>query len=110
MTLRPSSVLLQVPLPPPLRSSLPTVSVPDSDLARAASPTVPRLLATVVSDPSFESTAASALVAELVDFSATCRLNHTTSLVAESESDCPPSVGGDCALSTDVLEDRQEEF
>ncbi|CAI7839572.1 unnamed protein product, partial [Closterium sp. NIES-53] len=70
-------------------------------LPRAASPTVPRLLATVVSDPSFESTAASALVAELVDFSATCRLNHTTSLVAESESDCPPSVGGDCALSTD---------
>ncbi|CAI7806398.1 unnamed protein product [Closterium sp. NIES-54] len=23
---------------------------------------------------------------------------------------CPPSVGGECALSTDVLEDRQEEF
>ncbi|CAI7934428.1 unnamed protein product [Closterium sp. NIES-54] len=35
-----------------------------------------------------------------------------TSLVAESESEsvCPPSVGGECALSTDVLEDRQEEF
>ncbi|CAI7840534.1 unnamed protein product [Closterium sp. NIES-53] len=27
-----------------------------------------------------------------------------------SESVCPPSVGGECALSTDVLEDRQEEF
>ncbi|CAI7754129.1 unnamed protein product [Closterium sp. NIES-53] len=37
------------------------------DLARAASPIVPRPLATVVTDPSFESTAASALVAELVD-------------------------------------------
>ncbi|CAI7878422.1 unnamed protein product, partial [Closterium sp. NIES-53] len=33
-------------------------------------------------------------------------------LVAESasESVCPSSVGGECALSTDVLEDRQEEF
>ncbi|CAI7854044.1 unnamed protein product, partial [Closterium sp. NIES-54] len=31
-------------------------------------------------------------------------------LVAESESVSPPSVGGECALSMDVLEDRQEEF
>ncbi|CAI7796556.1 unnamed protein product [Closterium sp. NIES-53] len=31
-------------------------------------------------------------------------------LVAESDSVCPPSVGGECALSMDVLEDRQEEF
>ncbi|CAI7759474.1 unnamed protein product, partial [Closterium sp. NIES-53] len=31
-------------------------------------------------------------------------------LVAESASVCPPSVGGECALSTDVLEDKQEEF
>ncbi|CAI7852637.1 unnamed protein product [Closterium sp. NIES-54] len=33
-------------------------------------------------------------------------------LVAEfaSASVCPPSIGGECALSTDVLEDRQEEF
>ncbi|CAI7734572.1 unnamed protein product [Closterium sp. NIES-53] len=28
----------------------------------------------------------------------------------ESAFVCPPSVGGECALSTDVLEDRQEEF
>ncbi|CAI7788845.1 unnamed protein product [Closterium sp. NIES-53] len=27
-----------------------------------------------------------------------------------SESVCPPSVGGECALSKDVLEDKQEEF
>ncbi|CAI7785106.1 unnamed protein product [Closterium sp. NIES-54] len=73
-------------------------------------PTVTRLLATVVTDPSFESTAASALVAELVDFAAHCRLDYATSLVAESASVCPPSVGGECALSTDVLQDRQEEF
>ncbi|CAI7768198.1 unnamed protein product, partial [Closterium sp. NIES-53] len=47
---------------------------------------------------------------ELVDFAAHCRLDFATSLVAESASVCPPSVGGECALSTDVLEDRQEEF
>ncbi|CAI7900832.1 unnamed protein product [Closterium sp. NIES-53] len=71
MALRPSSVPLRVPLPSPPSSSLPHVPDPESDLARAASLTVPRLLATVVTDPSFESTAASALVAELVDFAAT---------------------------------------
>ncbi|CAI7784998.1 unnamed protein product [Closterium sp. NIES-54] len=81
-----------------------------SDSLRAAIPTVTRFLATAVTDPSFESTAASALVAELVDFAAACRLDYATSLVAESESLCPPSVGGECALGTDVLEDRQEEF
>ncbi|CAI7757794.1 unnamed protein product, partial [Closterium sp. NIES-53] len=31
-------------------------------------------------------------------------------LVDESDSVCPPSVGGESALGTDVLEDRQEEF
>ncbi|CAI7908598.1 unnamed protein product [Closterium sp. NIES-53] len=77
---------------------------------RAASPTVPHLLATFVIDPSFESSATSALVAELVDFATACRLDYATSLVAESESDYPPSVGGECALGTDVLEDRQEDF
>ncbi|CAI7907527.1 unnamed protein product, partial [Closterium sp. NIES-53] len=61
-------------------------------------------------DPSFESAAASALVAELVDFAAACRLDYDTSLVAESEFVCPPSVGGECALGTDVLEDRQEDL
>ncbi|CAI7786056.1 unnamed protein product [Closterium sp. NIES-54] len=88
MALRPSSVPLRVPLPH----------------------TVPRLLATIITDPPFESAAASALVAELIDFAAACRLHYAASLVAESESNCPPSVGGECALSTDVLEDRQEDF
>ncbi|CAI7763818.1 unnamed protein product [Closterium sp. NIES-54] len=110
MALRPSSVPLRAPLPPPSESSLPAVLDPESDIARAAIPTVPCLLATVVIDPSFESTAASALVAELVDFAAACRLDYAASLVAESESDCPPYVGGECALGTDVLEDRQEDF
>ncbi|CAI7802833.1 unnamed protein product [Closterium sp. NIES-53] len=110
MSLRPSTAPLRVPLPSPPESSLPALTDPASDSLRAASPTVARLLATVVTDPSFKSTAASALVAELVDFAACCRLDSTASLVVESESVCPPSVGGACALGTDVLEDRQEEF
>ncbi|CAI7732264.1 unnamed protein product [Closterium sp. NIES-54] len=75
MALRHSSVPLRVPLQPPSESSLPAVPDPESDLACAASPTVSRLLATVVTDPSFESTAASALVAELVDLAAACCLD-----------------------------------
>ncbi|CAI7840798.1 unnamed protein product, partial [Closterium sp. NIES-53] len=110
MALRPSFVPLRVPLPPPLESSLPAVPNPEYDRARAASPTVSRLLATVVTDPSFESTDASALVAELLDFAAAYRLDYATALIAESESASPPSVGGECALSTDVLEDTQEDF
>ncbi|CAI7838937.1 unnamed protein product [Closterium sp. NIES-53] len=54
-----------------------------------------RLLDTVVTDPSFDSTTASTLVAELLDFAAPCRLDYATSL---------------CALAMDVLEDKQEEF
>ncbi|CAI7871332.1 unnamed protein product [Closterium sp. NIES-53] len=110
MTLRPSSVPLRVPLPAPPASSLPEVPDPDSDRARATSPTVSRLLATAINDPSFESAAASALVAELLDFAAACRLDYATALVAESASASPPSVGGECALGTDVLKDRQEDF
>ncbi|CAI7847727.1 unnamed protein product, partial [Closterium sp. NIES-54] len=110
MALRPSSVPPRVPLPPPPESSLPAVPNPESDRARAASPSVSCLLATVFTDPFFESTAASALVAELVDFAAFCRLDYATALVVESEPAGPPSVGGECALGTDVLEDRQEDF
>ncbi|CAI5966867.1 unnamed protein product [Closterium sp. NIES-64] len=110
MSLRPSTAPLRAPLPSPPESSLPALADPESDSLRAASPTVTRLLATVVTDPSFESTAASALVAELVDFAARCRLDYAAGLVSESASVCPPSVGGECALGTDVLEDRQEEL
>ncbi|CAI7922114.1 unnamed protein product [Closterium sp. NIES-54] len=110
MALRPSSIPQCVPLRSPLASSLADAPDPESDLVRAATPTVPRLLATVVTDPSFESDAASALVAELVDFAAASRLDYAASLVAESESNYPPFVEGKCALGTDVLEDRQEDF
>ncbi|CAI7868383.1 unnamed protein product [Closterium sp. NIES-53] len=96
-----SSVPLNVPLPPPPKSSVHAVPDPVSDLAHTASPTVTHLLATVVTGHSFESTAASALVAKLVDFAAACRLDYATCLVAESD---------ECALGTGVLEEKQADF
>ncbi|CAI7893232.1 unnamed protein product [Closterium sp. NIES-54] len=112
MTLRPSTAPQRVPLPSPPASSLPAGPDPASDSLRAASLAVTRFLATVVTDPLFESTTVSALLTKLVDFAAACRLDYATSLVAEPESASvsPPSVGGECALGTDVLEDRQEDF
>ncbi|CAI7805586.1 unnamed protein product [Closterium sp. NIES-54] len=112
MTMRPSTAPQRVPLPSPPASSLPAGPDPESHSLRAARPAITRFLATAVTDPLFESTATSALVAELVDFAAACRLDYASSLVAESASAsvCPTSVGGECALGTDVLEDRQEEF
>ncbi|CAI7783349.1 unnamed protein product [Closterium sp. NIES-53] len=85
MALRPSTAPQRVPLPSPPESSLPALADPAFDSLCAASPT-------------------------LVDFAAHCRLDYATSLVAESTSVCPPFVGGECALSTDVLEDRHEDF
>ncbi|CAI7871859.1 unnamed protein product [Closterium sp. NIES-53] len=112
MTLRPSTAPQRIPLPSPHASSLPGGPDPEYYSLHAASPTITHFLATVVTDPSFESTAASALVAELVDFPAACHLDNAAGLVAESESTSvfPPSVGGECAFGTNVLEDRQEEF
>ncbi|CAI7811929.1 unnamed protein product [Closterium sp. NIES-53] len=92
MALRPSSVPQRVALPSPPASSLPDVPDPESDLTRAASPIITRLLATVVTYPDFESTTAFSLVNEL------------------SESVCPLSVGGEPALGSDVLEDKQFEL
>ncbi|CAI7778747.1 unnamed protein product, partial [Closterium sp. NIES-53] len=40
----------------------------------------------------------------------TCRLDYATPLVAESASASLPSIGGECALGTDFLEDSQEDF
>ncbi|CAI7797999.1 unnamed protein product [Closterium sp. NIES-54] len=68
MALRPSTAPLRVPLPSPPASSLPAFPDPESDSLRAASPTVARFLATIVTDPSLASFAASALVAELTPF------------------------------------------
>ncbi|CAI7860662.1 unnamed protein product [Closterium sp. NIES-53] len=89
MALRPSSVPQRVILPGPPASSLPHVPDPESDLARTA--TFP-------------------LVTELVDFAARSHLDYVASLVTEFDSVCPPSVGGELALGSDVLEDRQFEL
>ncbi|CAI7779662.1 unnamed protein product [Closterium sp. NIES-54] len=112
MSLRPSTAPQRVPLQSPPASSLPAVRDPASDSLRAASLAVTHFLATAVTGPLFESTAASAIVTELVDFAAACRLDYATSLAAASASAsvCPPSVEGECALGTDVLEDRQEDL
>ncbi|CAI7845587.1 unnamed protein product, partial [Closterium sp. NIES-54] len=110
MALRPSSVPHRVVLPEPPASSLPHVPDPESDLARAASPTDTRLLATVVIDPDLESTAAFSLITELVDFAARTRLDYVAILVTKSKSVCPLSVGGELALGSDVPEDRQFEL
>ncbi|CAI7860791.1 unnamed protein product [Closterium sp. NIES-53] len=88
MALRPSSVPLRVPLPSSPASSLADSPDSESDLVRAASPSITRLLATVVTDPSFVSAAASALVAEL------CRAAAVPHLVAmllarEGDPDAP---------------------
>ncbi|CAI7748893.1 unnamed protein product [Closterium sp. NIES-53] len=86
MTLRPSTAPQRVPLPSPPASSLPVGPDPKSDSLCTASPDVMHFLATTVTDPLFESTATSALVSELVDFAAPCRLDYATSLAAESGS------------------------
>ncbi|CAI7801102.1 unnamed protein product [Closterium sp. NIES-53] len=62
---------------------------------------------TLITDPCFDFAAASALVTELLDFADAFRLDYATALVAESASASPPSVGGECALGTDVLQDRE---
>ncbi|CAI7758921.1 unnamed protein product, partial [Closterium sp. NIES-54] len=104
MTQRPSIAPQRVPLPSPPASSHPDGPDSESDSLRAASPSVTRFLATAVTDPLFESSAASALVAELVHFAAACRLDYAASLVAESVSAslCPPSVGDLDALEISI--------
>ncbi|CAI7902011.1 unnamed protein product [Closterium sp. NIES-54] len=110
MTLHPSLVPQRVVLPSPDASSIPDIADPPSDLARASSPTVTRVLATVVTDPTFSYPAVSALVTELVEFSAAHRLDYLASLVSDPDPACPPSIGGEVALGCDVLEDRHEEL
>ncbi|CAI7737111.1 unnamed protein product, partial [Closterium sp. NIES-54] len=99
-----------LPAPSPYAEQTDSLTERREPESRPASPIRAGHTATVITDPSFDSATASALVAELLDFAAACRLDYATSLVAESESDCPPSVEGECALGTDVLEDKQEDF
>ncbi|CAI7899505.1 unnamed protein product [Closterium sp. NIES-54] len=110
MALRPFFVPLRVFLPAPPESSLPAVLDPESDRARAAS------RVSLVSLPLLSLTRPLSLLpllhlfAELLDFADVFRLNYASALVAESVSASPASVGGECALGTDVLEDRHEDF
>ncbi|CAI7853096.1 unnamed protein product [Closterium sp. NIES-53] len=85
MALRPSSVPQHVVLPEPPASSLSHVPDLESDLAHAASPT-------------------------LVHLAARIRLDYVACLVTVSEYVCPPSVGGEPAIGSDVLEERQFEL
>ncbi|CAI7745723.1 unnamed protein product [Closterium sp. NIES-53] len=110
MTLRPSFVAQCPLLPSPPVSSLPVVPDPVSDLAHAASPTVTRCLATLVTDPTFKSAATYAFVTELIDFATVCRLDYLASLVSDFDCDSPPSVGGELALGCDIFEDSQFEL
>ncbi|CAI7737728.1 unnamed protein product [Closterium sp. NIES-53] len=57
-----------------------------------------------------ESSLLRSLTLKLLDFGAAYRLDYATALVVESASASPPSIEGECALGTDVLEDRQEDF
>ncbi|CAI7732864.1 unnamed protein product [Closterium sp. NIES-53] len=110
ITVRPSSVPQRVVHPSPPASSLPGVTGPLFDLARASSLTITRFLATVVTDPTFWSPAVFALVVELVDFADAYRLDCLASLVSDPDLACPPSIRGEVALGCDVLEDIQEEL
>ncbi|CAI7769896.1 unnamed protein product, partial [Closterium sp. NIES-53] len=87
-------------------ASRPVMPVHTRCVVRPCPPPVPgtHIMALLVSDPSFESAAASALVAELVDFSALCRLDYAASLVLDSS--CPSFVGSELAVYCDVLEDE----
>ncbi|CAI7752830.1 unnamed protein product [Closterium sp. NIES-53] len=77
--------------PPPVPGTHAMALRPSSvPLPCAASPIIARLLATAVTQPSLESSAASALVVELLDFAAACTLDYA---FAESVSASPPSVG-----------------
>ncbi|CAI7841296.1 unnamed protein product [Closterium sp. NIES-54] len=100
----------RVVLPSPPASSLPDVADPPSDLARASIPTITCLLATVVTDRTFLSPAAFALVSELVDFAAVHCLDYLANHVSDPEPACPLSIGGELALGCDALEDGQEEM
>ncbi|CAI7795092.1 unnamed protein product [Closterium sp. NIES-54] len=97
MALRPSTAPLRVPLPSPPASSLPAFPDPESNSLRAASPTVSRFLASVVTDPSLASTAASALGTDVLEdrqeefqcFAAALPHLVSTLLAPEGDPDAP---------------------
>ncbi|CAI7774224.1 unnamed protein product, partial [Closterium sp. NIES-53] len=104
MNLRPSTTPQRVPLSSPPASSLLAGPDPASDSLRAASPAIARFLATAVTDPFFESTAASALVTELVDFAGVddaLYAMYATELIDEDA--CYSCVPGDAGVVATAL-------
>ncbi|CAI7840942.1 unnamed protein product [Closterium sp. NIES-53] len=92
------TLMTRCPSTDPQRVSLPSPPAysngldPESDSLRAASPTVTIFLATAVTDPLFESTAASALVAKLEEFECfAATVPHLVSmlLALRGDSDAP---------------------
>ncbi|CAI7818950.1 unnamed protein product [Closterium sp. NIES-53] len=83
--------------PPPVPDTYTMALYPSS----VALPAPPESSLPAVPDPESD---------RLLDFAAACRLEYASALIAESVPASPPSVGGECALGTDVLEDRQEDF
>ncbi|CAI7765778.1 unnamed protein product [Closterium sp. NIES-54] len=110
MALCPSSVPQRIALSSSPVSSLPNFPEPESDLAYVASPTMTRVLATLVTDPSIASTVVSASVTKLIDFGSACHHDYLARLVIESKSSCHPFVGGELALGCDVFKDREFEL
>ncbi|CAI7900035.1 unnamed protein product, partial [Closterium sp. NIES-53] len=86
--------------PPPVPSTYAMALLPSSVPLRVPLPPPPESSLPEVPDPDLP----------LLDFAAACRIEYATALVAESASASPPSVEVECALSTDVLEDRQEDY
>ncbi|CAI7849212.1 unnamed protein product [Closterium sp. NIES-53] len=93
IALRPSTAPQRVPLPTPPESSLPTLADPQSDSLRAASPTVTRFLAIVVTVPSFESTASTDVLEDRQEgfqcFAAALPHLVSTLLAPEGDPDAP---------------------
>ncbi|CAI7878522.1 unnamed protein product, partial [Closterium sp. NIES-54] len=90
------------PRPPAVLCTHQMALRPSTASQRVPLPSPPASSLPVLADPESDSLrAASPTLA---------RFYYAAGLVAESASVCPPSVRGECALGTDVLEDRQEEF
>ncbi|CAI7731073.1 unnamed protein product [Closterium sp. NIES-54] len=80
------------PRPPPLPGTHPMALRPSSDPQCVPLPPPPESSLPTVPDPESD------------------RAHYAIALAAESKSDCTSSVPGECALGTDVLEDKQEDF
>ncbi|CAI7795138.1 unnamed protein product [Closterium sp. NIES-53] len=86
---------------PPKSSFTASASTPITDYYHATRPIVTRVLASLITDPRASPSSVSALTAADADFAATRRLDYAPRVVPAR----PLSIGGECALGCDVLED-----